>query len=72
MTVIIKVNPIQIRPSQGSGLGRGVQKSLCWCQRNETWKKGLKYACLCHLHCALCLYNKKYPESSPGQEGNFR
>ena len=34
MTVIIKVNPIQIRSFQGSQnlrLGGGVQKSLRWC-----------------------------------------
>ena len=45
MTVIIKVNPIQIRPFRAlksPGLGGGVLKSLCSCQRNETWKEGLK------------------------------
>ena len=32
MAVITKVNPIHIRPFQGSqALGGGVQKSLCWC-----------------------------------------
>ena len=45
MRPIIKVNPIQIRPFQGSQrlwVGRGRTKNLCWCKRNETWKEGLK------------------------------
>ena len=45
VTVILKVNPIQIGVPltlKISGLGGGVQKNLCWCYRNETWKKGLE------------------------------
>ena len=44
MTLILKVNAIQDWTLKGalksSGLGGGVLKSLCWCQRNETWKEG--------------------------------
>ena len=35
------VNLTQIGPFQGSQKLR-VQKSLCWCQRNKTWREGLK------------------------------
>ena len=41
MTVIIKVNTIQIETFQDSEL-RGGTNSLCCFQRNETWKEGLK------------------------------
>ena len=45
VTVISKANPIQSEPFDSSQMLRligGVQKSICWCQRNETQKQGLK------------------------------